>query len=672
MYRPDIPTELTDNEVYISYLLRLEDTIASLEQQLEERDEQLLSLTESLQHQDEQISNILLELKEERMQNQLYQQQMCSRIKTLDFHLNALRETTDKKIEEKNNAIRSLSQKLRFAELSIRKKASQMNLMKKNKVDKRDDMTIVDLQDPNEDASEDAIGTKESSVPTITESFLNELIYNASCAPTHRVYSPSFIDFGFSLYIISPSCYETLRSVLHFPHRTTLMRHKEPEMAQMKNMLTDISNLGDLLEVYKKRYEIEESRALIAVDACYSTTFCETDSRAFFVYLLVPLSGDKPVLPLHYIKKDTGNADKNTIDALRQITACCKKNGIQVSYISTDGDTSYNESYKDSYNLQEFDHETSIKSNLGYFGSRAEPIFIPDILHLLKNLRTFLIADDICIYIVRQTREGIDTFDFSILTSVLGAEDYLIDRSNIGKMRDCYPLQLFTFENALRLYLHGARAHSAIVLTFAFLTATLFGDQFTLGLRCDFIEFVISALATLTSKQQEVQGLLYPERLRRLYLLLYALLKELKTETPSFSFNRLGTHTLENFFGTVRQVCSYDHRPERMERVIVSRSLVGLTHLPGKKKRRHRSDGGMALNEATSTFGTPLPVSSDAFKSIIATLMRSESNSAVTQLFTWVESTLTDNAKKRVRTPSQVSNQTIMTRNLQKKQKNKL
>ena len=75
------------------------------------------------------------------------------------------------------------------------------------------------------------------------------------------------------------------------------------------------------------------------------------------------------------------------------------------------------------------------------------PVWSSDFLHIDKNVR-FKLMNNKCIINPFVPQKAINSF---IINSLLDVDDALTDRSCIGKMRDIYPLILFTVRNSLIL-----------------------------------------------------------------------------------------------------------------------------------------------------------------------------------------------------------------------------
>ena len=71
------------------------------------------------------------------------------------------------------------------------------------------------------------------------------------------------------------------------------------------------------------------------------------------------------------------------------------------------------------------------------------PIWSSDFLHLSKNARSNLLNNK-CIVYPFINQKTVNSFE---INQILKLGEALTDRSNIGEMRDCYPIQIFIISN---------------------------------------------------------------------------------------------------------------------------------------------------------------------------------------------------------------------------------
>ena len=172
----------------------------------------------------------------------------------------------------------------------------------------------------------------------------------------------------------------------------------------------------------------------------------ERDSNNVFLIHSLPLSGELHSMPLHLMTRNKGNAGAIVLAKIEEIKIPLKYKDINVKYIATDGDVGYYECHRKTLNkwwVDYFRHGLDYILKMNMDGS---DLYVGDMLHLLRNARSRLLNGKLTL-----KRDGDDYFTAEDMNGILNSGLALTDRTSLGKMRDIYPLQIFTLENVVIL-----------------------------------------------------------------------------------------------------------------------------------------------------------------------------------------------------------------------------
>ena len=474
--------------------------------------------------------------------------------------------------------------------------------------------TLDDLSDPQD---EDPV---ESRIYT---GFIEELLEHLKTNPKGRNYSITMKETCYVLMSQSMSTYEAFRCLLPLPLPSprTVRNQMMNDEKRILAALQELSLLPELIVEYVNQYNLGGAICTLAIDACFSTTFAQgRDSTAFFLYLLLPIDSRLKCVPLHVHTAEKGSASHHVH---RTILEIAKKQSILIRSLSTDGDPGYNEKFTECHsNL--IDSELSYIVNLQQLHDYHQLIYIPDPLHLFKNLRNLIVQDKLTVAVGKdETVLSADEFE-----QALNLGQPLIDETTHGKMRDYYPQALFTFQNAITLFHAGLYAHAAFVLLISLIAEVIFSIDYSIEVRKFFLIAFIKAAAEMQHSNTYFGGLFSYKRLVKLELLAYTLLDALVSTPDHLAINRFGTHPLENFFGWIRLNCNYDHRPCRIYKAIATKVVSGLRKSDALEETRIRNRvniAGAKTDEYIGRIGDLPPLETDTIARGIIQLMEGNS-----------------------------------------------
>ena len=170
-----------------------------------------------------------------------------------------------------------------------------------------------------------------------------------------------------------------------------------------------------------------------------------------FIYVLLPLNKDLPTITLHLAPARCGMAKEEHLQTLKELAIICSNYNIEAQFMSVDGDSGWNCVFQEMFEVtsENFKYpltELALRTQKTC-SSQEKFMAVADLLHLVKRARARYI--DHVIQVVA-TDEQSQT-DYAHVCDVLGLGLVLSDRSQLGKMRDFYPIDMFSLHNVLLL-----------------------------------------------------------------------------------------------------------------------------------------------------------------------------------------------------------------------------
>ena len=307
-----------------------------------------------------------------------------------------------------------------------------------------------------------------------------------------------------------------------------------------------------------------------------------------FIFVLLPLDCDIPCITLHLEPASSGSANERTATILQQLVEKCALYNIDIPYIAADGDSAWNVKFHNVFSIMQklrFNDFNNLAMDL-YNECRARGIQLPitDPLHYVKSARSKYIRKVIAV-----TRA-----DLNIQTDCTRAEELLqvglalSDKSQIGKMRDYYPLELFTVSNVLKLLEAELYADAFFFAPHTLLLLAIRVPFFTLKFRLSllgaayllFYEVYVDVSSEMPRSVQfspehstpkvtqrdtsESDMVTFAEvsALKRILCTLLAMGSALQIHPDNLRTDSLGTHIVEQKIGQGREDC--DARWERI------------------------------------------------------------------------------------------------------------
>jgi hypothetical protein len=489
------------------------------------------------------------------------------------------------------------------------------------------------------------------------------LVDNLSIRRKQRRYTNVYKLFSLSVFSFSTAAYAFLRHFLPLPCPRVLRNEFGRDIQNYGSELRDVEAIPAIIaarswprhlpctlcvdafsvDIFKSKLSPKPERAagnqigaLSAADqmkVIAETVRAKTGEQrevsqdnSIFLFLLAPVDIRFPIFPIHLKAHRSGSADSEiqqlTVRIINQLTS---SDLIDLAFVSVDGDAGY-QSFFDNQFGRLFPQPSpvlDIQLVLGAFHQlRARQI--GDFLHFLKNARTRIDQKTVhCI--CSPLRSGVCLAE---LSRIFGPVRFLTDFSPLGRMRDSYPLSLFTIQNALFAATCNGPDAFIYLLVYALWQESLLNKELSTSMRLFMLKVVFyfmyeihSAIQALkargvlrvtekkTTLSCEVTFAALP-RLKRMILTVLGQMDAIVSFPENLGLDRIGSHVEENSIGIIRQHCFSNNQSEtvfravaRLEFVKVHLSSFGYCHQISSRANL----GGVRLTEeGISTVPTDL------------------------------------------------------------------
>ena len=401
-----------------------------------------------------------------------------------------------------------------------------------------------------------------------------------------------------------------------------------------------LERLGPLLEdkeLTRRIQEIDDSddefeKELDEENACDLTP--ERISQLFetynscFLYCLLPLNSDFPCFPLHLSPASNGISRQCNIDVANALTKLCGQYNIDVVYIAVDGDPGWNDKFADMEDVVASEVRQGPVSEwaLDVYKTAYESgthCAIGDLLHIVKRARSRYIDHKISIL----SASPMACTNYEKVCSVLGVSMALCDKSPLGRMRDFYPVELFTMSNVLNLLRKGLFPDAFYFTAFTLLLLAIRVPFWNMTLRLKMLNLAFLLMNEMMDELDRVKVLdsedslkitqracascdmiTFGERstLTRILCTIVSYCAAFQVSREMLRTDALGTHIVEQFIGNGRH--GGDSRWERILATFCQSTIrtvfLGMDNIrlsiPGRLKTAGfslRTDGDLCIED---------------------------------------------------------------------------
>lgn len=206
-----------------------------------------------------------------------------------------------------------------------------------------------------------------------------------------------------------------------------------------------------------------------------------------FVILLLPLDPKYLPLPLRIIEQENGMMNKEINSQIIEIREDCQRHNIKIRFIYTDGNKHYDTEHTKAFDRYKAYLDSTSLEDLANCMNEYNLMPASDPLHLLKVARGRLLKGTISMDLTQDTLISVSSIE-----ETLNLGNSLNDRSSIGQMRDCYPLERFAIQNMINLGESGKINEAKYLLPFTMFTEALRNPIYDLFTRLQLLNISFS------------------------------------------------------------------------------------------------------------------------------------------------------------------------------------
>ena len=451
-----------------------------------------------------------------------------------------------------------------------------------------------------------------------TKARLGTLLIEEAIRNMHRKsprYSETFYHISALLYFSSAKTYRITRQLFWLPAISSIHRNYKDRLRDAAQRILNIEHVSETLESIKsfinemnKNGENLNNIFTLGIDAfCFrSFSGCSIGSpipekiRSYvkmatgnrnnsqvvneetvkfthaFLFLLIPHDYRLPVKLLHLSAAENGSYGNEISEKANIIRETASKLELRMWCKSTDGDPGLSQEHTEFYE----EHVRGKSSNFLTLVTGVHDwlcqnhgawVPISDPLHVFKNMRSRLLCHPIVLL------PSCPATCIEEIQAALQLGNALDDTSQTGKMRDCYVMRLFTFQNVIKLMKKGQIVAGYLLFPFACWIAVIFSEHIDLPFRKFLVELAFQVFSywfdqlpavarSGASYRAPVNGLTtfsdqqYGSRILNT-LLFFGVALTFGSE--NMRMDALGTHLVENSIGLAR-AASNDPRYERV------------------------------------------------------------------------------------------------------------
>ena len=206
------------------------------------------------------------------------------------------------------------------------------------------------------------------------------------------------------------------------------------------------------------------------------------DLNNVFIFYIEPLNPNVPCFPVHVWFQSGGSANEVVRSLTDHVIIQVEKSqACIIKQISTDGDLGHQPAYTAAMKtLLELSKKLDINEICQ--GLRAYPslkLASADMLHFLKTFRIKVLLHILSLFPYNTNT----TFDIKTFSQLFGDGKEITDLSHIGKMRDVYPLKMFSLKNLIALKKEGSWSGVLVFLPWCLWLSAALNTAFTLRTR---------------------------------------------------------------------------------------------------------------------------------------------------------------------------------------------
>ena len=350
-------------------------------------------------------------------------------------------------------------------------------------------------------------------------------------------------------------------------------------------------------------------------DAASLKNFTKSKSVALYVFEMLPLMKYYPPCVVHVTQTRNGSSPKYIIDKFQKIRQILNKHNFIVKFQATDGDVSFDQTHRTFFQdkiepiLEKPFSEIIDEINKG------EYIPVSDLFHILKCARSRIIQH--LLLIDPETCRCVNT---ALFADAVQLGPVFSDKGKPGAMKDGYALAIFSWYSFVKCLEKGRFDAAFFILPYLLLIEAFRSPLLSNETRQDFLSYAFEIFKMHLKKIRNVGnnsvfkqrysskslGVLFSDEISIIRILntIVALSIAVKYYPDNLATQRVSTHDIELFFGSMRILSFYDNDYDNAVRVaaeaIIARQFSNDLHSPIKINKRENEAGFTLTNEINS------------------------------------------------------------------------
>ena len=157
--------------------------------------------------------------------------------------------------------------------------------------------------------------------------------------------NPQFKKMCFLAYYLNKKCYEAIRNFIPLIPSSEIRSENSDLKKNIKDDLLDIHKIPTIL--HNLCTPSEPIHVTIAGDAASITPVAQKGENAIYTYMILPVKKEYKTFPLHVELTTNGSSNEAIVKIFWEICDIVKKSDYAVDFISTDGDTAFDQIHLD-------------------------------------------------------------------------------------------------------------------------------------------------------------------------------------------------------------------------------------------------------------------------------------------------------------------------------------
>jgi hypothetical protein len=394
--------------------------------------------------------------------------------------------------------------------------------------------------------------------------------------------------FAFLIASHSRPTLDISRELLPLPSWETVRDYYRERSAAVEVGLSNLDMIDTQIDVFigglPRNSVVSLANDAMAMNPA-KTSLPAPNSEYMFVLYVHPLDRRYRCFPLHVLPHPSGRATEEVHTAIDRACEALTNRGLEVKFVCADGDQGYNRSHQAFFEqwYREF-IQGGLKDAVEFAAGQSK-FPVGDYLHLWKTQ-----CSKVKNHLVVLSPDCLGTYvSVDELESLLQLGTVLTDKSSVGRMRDSYALKLFSLSNCIRCLDAEAYNEFMYLLPFALQEEVLRDTELPRDERLMRAILAFKLLMhffelTCFPREEGVQQRWGRDALAvtfaedsawsRILNSALALVVFTLQADEHWSFSRMGSHCLENFFGLVRRSSLGDDRAITAMRIIVKATIV--------------------------------------------------------------------------------------------------